>query len=178
MPDEYIKIAGDHPSKEIESNKSAGNPRFTDAATVAKSRELGVSVADKLLASSDKFAPAEVGQSAEMALQKELLLSFTALGAFENEISSSDASDVAHNAFLKEIGDKRPDLYEILKSSGALSFYYLAFRRGIEVDRRMGQTFAMLCGHDGDPVYQELGEALYCWFYSKISDKIAACGLS
>ncbi len=178
MPDEYIKIAGDHPSKEIEFDRSGGSPKFADADTAAKSRELGVSVADKLLVSSDKFAPAEEGQSAEMALQKELLLSFTALGAFENEISSSDASDIAHNAFLKEINDKRPDLYETLKSSGALSFYYLAFRRGIEVDRRMGQTFAMLCGHDGDPVYQELGEALYCWFYSKISEKIAGCRLS
>ena len=26
----------------------------------------------------------------------------------------------------------------------------------------------MLCSHDGDPVYQELGEALYCWFLSAV----------
>jgi hypothetical protein len=26
----------------------------------------------------------------------------------------------------------------------------------------------MLCSHDGDPIYQELGEALYCWFYSVV----------
>ena len=48
------------------------------------------------------------------------------------------------------------------------SFYYLAFRRGNDVERRIGQTFAMLCSHDGDPIYQELGEALYCWFLSEV----------
>jgi len=38
------------------------------------------------------------------------------------------------------------------------------------VERRIGQTFAMLCSHDGDPIYQELGEALYCWFLSVVRD--------
>ena len=37
-----------------------------------------------------------------------------------------------------------------------------------DIERRMGQTFAMLCSHDGDPIYQELGEALYCWFSSVV----------
>ena len=36
------------------------------------------------------------------------------------------------------------------------------------MERRIGQTFAMLCSHDGDPIFQELGEALYCWFTAEI----------
>ena len=57
------------------------------------------------------------------------------------------------------------------EDNGAFSFYYLAYRRGSEVERRIGQTFAMLCSHDGDPIYQELGEALYCWFLSVVKEE-------
>ena len=63
-------------------------------------------------------------------------------------------------------------MWQTATDNGALSFYYLSFRRGGEVERRVGQTFAMLCSHDGDPVYQELGEALYCWFTSVVKRKI------
>ena len=70
-----------------------------------------------------------------------------------------------------------PYLGGFMLDSGAFSFYYLAYRRGNEVDRRIGQTFAMLCAHDGDPIYQELGEAIYCWFISRVSKKLKESGL-
>ena len=78
----------------------------------------------------------------------------------------------AENSFNAELEKLSPDIYKAVADSGAFSFYYLAYRRGTEVVRRMGQTFAMLCSHDGDPVYHELGEAIYCWFKSFAEKKL------
>lgn len=83
----------------------------------------------------------------------------------------------AKNSFNNELESLAPTLYKGIGDSGAFSFYYLAYRRGNEVDRRIGQTFAMLCAHDGDPIYQELGEAIYCWFISRVSKKLKEIGL-
>ncbi len=175
MFDEYIKIAGDHPSREI-GKKPEKRVDTSGSGKSELAKKLGVDAAELLFASFEQFAPSDELQNAEMGMQKELILSFTALSCFENEIANPAFADIAHNAFLEYVSEHRPELYSLITSSGAFSFYYLAFRRGIEVDRRMGQTFAMLCGHDGDPVYQELGEALYCWFYSKISKMAANIG--
>lgn len=169
MSDEYIKIVGDHPSRDIAENEPAPKPmQKSTAQTVECSRKIGKSAAEKLFGSSEDFVNAVDLENSEMIFQKELLLSFTALACFENEITNTAIADSARRVFINEIAEMNSVLYDGIKSSGGLSFYYLAFRRGIEVDRRMGQTYAMLCGHDGDPVYQELGETLYCWFYSEI----------
>ena len=78
---------------------------------------------------------------------------------------------------MDTIRAKDADLYKTSADTGAFSFYYLAFRRGGEVDRRIGQTFAMLCSHDGDPIFQELGEALYCWFLSAVKNSAKENGI-
>lgn len=169
MSDEYIKIAGDHPSRDIEKvGETVSAPQKSTAQTVECSRKIGKMTAEKLFGSSEDFKNAVDPENSEMIFQKELLLSFTALACFENEITNTAVADSARRVLINEIAEINPVLYNGIKSSGGLSFYYLAFRRGIEVDRRMGQTYAMLCGHDGDPVYQELGETLYCWFYSEV----------
>ena len=103
-----------------------------------------------------------------MFIHRRTLLSFTATVGFE-QLSDNDAiSGIAQKSFIDTVRTTDAKLYDTLSDTGAYSFYYLAFRRGNEVDRRMGQTFAMLCSHDGDPIYQELGEALYCWFLSVV----------
>jgi len=107
-----------------------------------------------------------------MTVQRRFLLSFTATAGFE-QFSPDDAfCGFAQKGFLDTIKREEPSLYDTAQDTGAYSFYYLAFRRGGDTVRRIGQTFAMLCSHDGDPIYQELGEALYCWFLSTVKDSL------
>ena len=103
-----------------------------------------------------------------MIIQRRLLLSFTATVGFEQYCDNDTVCGIAQKSFLDTLKKNDKELYETSSDTGAFSFYYLAFRRGGEIERRIGQTFAMLCAHDGDPVYQELGEALYCWFLSVV----------
>ena len=101
-----------------------------------------------------------------MIIQRRMLLSFTATIGFEQLAKDDTLSGIAQKSFLDTIKKSDPELYGTSGDTGAFSFYYLAFRRGGDTERRIGQTFAMLCSHDGDPIFQELGEALYCWFLS------------
>ena len=83
-------------------------------------------------------------------------------------ISSAAADNTVSSGTQETTSEQESMTHNTSGDTGAFSFYYLAFRRGGEIDRRIGQTFAMLCSHDGDPIFQELGEALYCWFLSVV----------
>lgn len=167
MDDRDIKIAGDRPSKDVERHilkLSMG----IDSVSVRLGTALGEKIAERFVAALLEKGPG-VGQGSEdMLLQRQILLSFAALSGFERFCATADYVTVAKSSFLSYIKTHHPELYNGATDNGALSFYYLAFRRGGDVERSIGQTFAMLCSHDGDPVYQELGEALYCWFTSVV----------
>ena len=123
----------------------------------------GVLVADEFLKESELDC-----QDFNMLFLKRLLLTFTAKIGFETYCSDDSLCGVAQKSFIDRIKTANGEIYKTSQDTGAFSFYYLAFRRGGDIERRVGQTFAMLCSHDGDPVYQELGEEVYCWFLSVV----------
>ncbi len=171
--DNDIKIAGDKPSVDVRKNK------LMDAAGVVGNREnvAAAKLVGKLVA--QKFiddAKNSLDQSFvdyDLLLQRRLLLSFTATVGFEQYIKDETLCGFAQKSFLDTLKKSDSQLYSTCSDTGAFSFYYLAFRRGSDIERRMGQTFAMLCAHDGDPIFQELGEALYCWFLSVVKKTVA-----
>lgn len=183
MSEEYVKIAGNNLSDTIRNEKfknadEAANEfmRETKNGNISKGRRFGVAMAKKFLSSIDSQMGEEDISEVDLKNQKTVLLAFTTLVGFERVYPSRVVSDVAQSEFLKTVSEENPEIYIAIKDTGSLSFYYLAFRRGIEIDRRIGQTFAMLCMHDGDSIYQELGEALYCWFSSVVDEVAKECG--
>jgi hypothetical protein len=174
--DNDIKIAGDKPSEQIKKNREArlNENSGIDKAEIKKARSWGKAVALKFIEDArESSADGNEATNGEMLVQRRMLLSFTATVGFE-QLSPDDAlSGIAQKSFLDTIKAADSNLYRTSGDTGAFSFYYLAFRRGGEVDRRIGQTFAMLCSHDGDPIFQELGEALYCWFLSVVRKAVA-----
>lgn len=162
--DKDIKIAGDKPSFEINKYKTETDfPLCTDKAKAARS--VGNSVAEHFL--RDAEVP-DMTKDFELLRQRRLLLSFAATVGFEMYIKDDALSGIAQKSFLDAIRASSEEVYRSSSDTGAFSFYYLAYRRGNDTERRIGQTFAMLCSHDGDPIFQELGEALYCWFLSVV----------
>lgn len=167
--DKDIKIAGDKPSRDVELNKTkqSDNSQYTTA-EIGAAKKMGMLVAKKFIEDAKESEHNDENDNFDMMLQRRLLLSFTATVGFEQFCRDDMLSGVAEKSFLDTIKRTDSELYKTSSDTGAFSFYYLAFRRGGEIDRRIGQTFAMLCSHDGDPIFQELGEALYCWFSSEI----------
>lgn len=164
--DRDIKIAGDKPSVDVKKNrlKAEMGVGVTND-DVLRAKKLGKLAAQCFVEDAQKN---DSSNNAEMMLQRRLLLSFTATIGFELYCADDMLAGVAQKSFLDNLKRIDSQLYITSSDTGAFSFYYLAFRRGGEVDRRIGQTFAMLCSHDGDPIFQELGEALYCWFLSVV----------
>ena len=169
--DKDIKIAGNKPSDSIRRNNlSAASDDILPEAQVLSAKKFGEYVADMFSEAANAHSDAVEDADADMLIQRILLLSFTVTATFETELINDAVAGIAQKSFLDTIKKKYPDLYGHTSDTGAFTFYYLAFRRGNDVDRRVGQTFAMLCGHDGDPIYQELGEVVYCWFSSVVTD--------
>lgn len=179
MIDEDVKIAGNHPSESIKQNAiNAGSQEILSSEVVCEAKQFGAFIADEFIKAADAYSDAVEDADADMLNQRLLLLSFTVTVGFENDLKSEAIAGIAQKSFLDTVKKCSEDLYKYTSDTGAFSFYYLAYRRGGEVDRRMGQTFAMLCSHDGDPIYQELGEVLFCWFSSVIKDNARTFSLA
>lgn len=169
MFDEDIKIAGNKPSLSIKQNSNLANKESEIPKEIVNSaKKLGELVALEFCKASDAYPNAVEEADNNMIIQRLLLLSFTVTVGFDKHLQNEAVAGIAQKSFLKTVKNTSNELYKYTSDTGAFSFYYLAYRRGSEVERRMGQTFAMLCSHDGDPIYQELGEVLYCWFSSVI----------
>lgn len=174
--DDDIKIVGDKPSDDVKRNILNGLAKAEEKTQRVAAKELGSTVARIFSKDAANFQYDDDGDY-NMIIQRRLLLSFTATVGFEQYCKDDTDTGIAQKAFLDYLKMNNPEIYRTSSDTGAFSFYYLAFRRGIEVERRIGQTFAMLCSHDGDNVYQELGEALYCWFSSVVRENAEKLGL-
>ncbi len=168
-----IKIVGDKPSEDVRRNKNAAMQNSSvSEKQIAGAKTVGKIVAESFINDAENSVDEEF-RDYDLILQRRLLLSFTATAGFEQYIGDDTLVGIAQKSFLDALNKHNTELYKTSSDTGAFSFYYLAFRRGSEVDRRIGQTFAMLCSHDGDPIFQELGEALYCWFSSVVRKAVA-----
>ncbi len=163
-----VKIAGDKPSEDVRRNKNTPVQNSSVSSEQVKAaKAIGKAVANSFIRDAETEVDEEF-RDFDMIVQRRLLLSFTATAGFEKYIGNDTLDGIAQKSFLDTVNKHSAELYKTSSDTGAFSFYYLAFRRGSEVERRIGQTFAMLCSHDGDPIFQELGEALYCWFLSVV----------
>ena len=167
MPDEDIKIAGATPSKLPADLKETEYRRHLENGNILKAKQVGKSIAEKTAGEAGVPWEESDDDSFELQLHRGILLAFSAVMTVESLCLPSVLEDVIKQEFYSELGRLDPSLYKETAAGGAFSFYYLAFRRGIDLERRVGQTFAMLCSHDGDPIYQEFGETLFCWMRSK-----------
>ena len=166
--DNDIKIAGDKPSLDIKKKSEVSSVQNElDNALIESAKNWGKAVAEKFIEDARTSENnKEDNSNLDMLIHRRMLLSFTATVGFEQFGGNDALIGIAQKSFIDWVKQKEPEIFKTSEDTGAFSFYYLAYRRGSEVERRIGQTFAMLCSHDGDPIFQELGEALYCWFLS------------
>ncbi|MCQ2449924.1 MAG: hypothetical protein MJ132_07035 [Clostridia bacterium] len=166
--DQDIKIVGDRPSEDVRRNRQQQEEQMAKALPDNRAAKLLGERIARFFIEDAKSAEQDSAVNMDMMIQRRLLLSFTATVCFEQYCKSDELGGVAQKSFLNALKNEDAELYRTSSDTGAFSFYYLAFRRGGDIERRMGQTFAMLCSHDGDPIFQELGEALYCWFTAEV----------
>lgn len=175
--DSDVKIVGAKPSETVKKHMGEYSDELLPKELVERCKALGSNLALKFLKSIDSVFVDDKTDS-QMLIQRSLLLSFTINVVLDEYCVNDTVSGIAVKSFLDTLAKESPQIYESCCDTGAFSFYYLAYRRRIDIERRIGQTFAMLCAHDGDPIYQELGEALYCWFVSVVKGEIEKFNLN
>ena len=171
--DKDIKIAGEKPSESIKRNaQSKTDSMMKQAVDASAGKRLGNCIAKEYIKAGKTAFFDQKTDDDYMVMQRLLLLSFTVTVGLERFCENESMAGIAQKSFLDSLKANAPELYSYTSDTGVFSFYFLAYRRGTDVVRRIGQTFAMLCSHDGDPIYQELGETIYCWFSSIIEQKV------
>lgn len=165
--DSDIKIAGDRTenkpvdtlsdAKELERQRKCGN--------LEKAHTLGEALSEKIICEDGESTfGQDSAEDEKIRMQRRLLLAFAACNAVETNIKSRVLQGVVLNVFYDSLKNSLPGFYDDISESGSFSFYTLCIRRGGNVERCIGDTFAMLTGREGDQIMEELGEALFMRF--------------
>ncbi len=165
--DEDIKIF-DSSAIKAQTNSQL-TPKIESRDALDSARAIGFNLAESSNQAEKGF---ELDINDSLLLQRRLLLCFAVSTSLEEYASSVQIARTALNTFYDTLKRSDPEFYDDIGSQGAMTFYYHAKRQNGDTVRRIGQTFAMLCGNDGDPVSQELGEALYCRYVNMVREHL------
>lgn len=91
----------------------------------------------------------------------KVLLVFTAEYCINHLLPATLLSNTAVNALYDTVIKKAAEFYDRLDDAAEYSFYYLAVRKGIDISKNIGVSFAMLCGEDKNEYYVNLGKRLF-----------------
>ena len=170
--DNDMKIAGKTITKlqddlfseelEIRRQEAYGN--------IDKARKLGSELADIVIDYECDFDNLEIVDN-YIKLHTKILFAFIVFTSLENYQNNKILASITLGIFDDQFKKRDANLYDELGATGAFSFYYLCVRRGNDVERCIGRTFAMLCGKDGDDTLIEYGEVLYFRFLNIIKMK-------
>jgi len=163
--DEDIKIASNRPSQDIrkESEQLALDKEYS------YQKESGnLDIAENL---GRVFARQVLGfqVAGDCEGQDKVLFAFAAVCAIEagmNRLCGISALSGFYN-FLMETDREFYD-----KLDKAFSFYYLSLRKGLEVERKIGLNFAMLCGNENNARFSQRGSDMYREFLADFTQKI------
>ena len=93
--------------------------------------------------------------------QIKVLLVFTAEYCINHLLPSTLLSNTAVNSLYDTVIKKAAEFYDRLDDAAEYSFYYLAVRKGVDISKKIGVSFAMLCGEDKNEYYTNLGKRLF-----------------
>ena len=173
--DSDMRIAGDHPSRELLADDHGDEAvRERENGNLERARQLGALMAGEVWSlDSENANPPE---SLQVAEQRRLLFAFAAAAGFDFFTPTPLCAHTALGSFYDTLGREAPALYEGVERSFAFSFYFLHLRREEHPAQGVGQTFAMLCGQEGDTAFIDRGAALYQSFLSIIRERANAMG--
>ena len=147
-----------HVIAEMTKHRSNGN--------IMKAKKLGKHLAEIFVDEPSLLSQleGEVGKiecDDDNMYQIKVLLVFTAEYCINHYLPAVLLSNTAVNSLYDTVIKKAQAFYERLDDAAEYSFYYLAVRKGYDISKNIGISFAMLCGEDKDEYYTNLGKRLF-----------------
>ena len=107
--------------------------------------------------------------------QRRILLAFAVEVGLDAYLPNNLTAQTAQTIFYDTLHITAPTFYDDLQESGAFSFYFLCVRDGThgihegkQVEKRVGETYASLCGKAGDASFARIGQELYVRFMEQV----------
>lgn len=145
----------------LEQEKQNGN--------LSRARRLGAIMADEVSAVEGSVSPLQESEkNRSLPTQRRILSAFAVEVGLDAYLPNQLVAQTAQNIFYDTLHITSPAFYDDLQGSGAFSFYYLCFREGRQVERRIGETFATLCGMKEDEEYIRMGQEYYVRFLAQV----------
>ena len=137
---------------------------------LGKARRMGARLGAEDIAAIDHATPPANGAAENAALmtQRRILLAFAAEVGLDAFLPNNLTAQEAQNIFYNNLHLTAPAFYDDLQESGAFSFYYLCVRDGRHVERKIGETFARLCGMADSESYIRMGIDAYNRFMTQV----------
>lgn len=104
--------------------------------------------------------------------QIRVLIIFAAESNLHRLLTTSFLATTAVNALYDTLTENEPRFYDNISDGAAFTFYYLRLRSGGDINRGIGEAFAMLCDRENDESYIKLGSEVYCNICNKLSEFI------
>ena len=147
-----------HIISEMTKHRSNGN--------ILKAKQLGKHLAEIFVDEPSLLSQLEneVGKiecTDDDMYQIKVLLVFIAEYCINHHIPAVLLSSTAVNALYDTVIKKAQAFYDRLDDAAEYSFYYLAVRKGFDISKNIGISFAMLCGEDKNEYYTNLGKRLF-----------------
>ena len=143
-----------------------------------KAKGLGRRIAYHILSERNYYGIEKIWENF-LAYEKQirLLICFTAMTQLQKLLPDDILAHSATSSLLDTIAQDFPAFDSFLNESGDFTLYYLAVRRDVEeVELTVGKTFAGLCNSDGNAVFVEYGETLYCRTLSWVAEEVNKVG--
>ncbi len=147
---------GEATAKQLEAEKANGN--------LCRARRLGAIMAEEVSAIEGENKTEEPA----ILTQRRILLAFAVEVGLDAFLPNTLLAQTAQSIFYDTLRLTASAFYEDLQESGAYSFYFLCLREGRNVETRVGETFAGLCGKAGDTQLAHTGAALYVRFIDQV----------
>lgn len=177
--DSDIKIFNSSKADETESEvlnlvESMDNDRKNGNFT--KANKLGTTLARLAV---DEETKKELGaflfEDPDLYCQVGVLLLFSTEAALNYFLPSTQLSTIAIMALHNALCDVEDVWYKDVLESPAYSFYYLSIRKGTDnVPLAIGESFAMLCKHEGDEQFITAGTNLYLSVLKEVEKDVLA----
>ncbi len=147
-----------HIIAEMTKHRSNGN--------ILKAKQLGKHLAEIFVDEPSLLSQLEgevgkIQRDDNTMYQIKVLLIFTAEYCINHYLPAMLLSNTAVNSLYDTVIKKAQSFYERLDDAAEYSFYYLAVRKGIDISKNIGVSFAMLCGADKNEYYTNLGKRLF-----------------
>lgn len=84
-------------------------------------------------------------QSQDILFQIRVLMIFAAESLLQLKIPASQISTTAINAMHDALRKEHANFYKNISDGAAFTFYYLAMKKGKDLENDIGEAFAMLC---------------------------------